>query len=203
MIVNSHLHTINKHTGERPFLRQYFLFKQALEEKYETIDEYDILVDHSNGNCYYKDNKFGVIYPKSWIDLFTNGVKSIDYFFSGYVNPNSPNLRDWVLGYSNKNSVINFSNRGRTISRDLFDNDFFGIMKNSKFSLCPQGYPYKWTYRFYEAILCKSIPILTEDDIVDEYLDYKFYIHNNLFHYEYNNDIVNHNYQIALTKLFL
>jgi hypothetical protein len=30
MIINSHLHTINKHTGERPFLRQYFLFKQAL-----------------------------------------------------------------------------------------------------------------------------------------------------------------------------
>lgn len=197
------LHKKNKYTGQRPFLRQYYLFKQALEEKYLDIDEYEISVDHSNSKCYYGDEEYGVIYPKSWLTLFESTEKSIDYFFSGYLNNEKEENRLWVLEYKNQNSVINFSDRGRNIPRDLFDIDFFDIMKKSKFSLCPQGYPYKWTYRFYEAILCKSIPILKQDDVIDDYFNYEFYIHNDKFDYDYSLDIINRNYEKALKRLFL
>lgn len=197
------LHKKNKYTGQRPFLRQYYLFKQALEEKYLDIDEYKISVDHSNSKCYYGDEEYGVIYPKSWLTLFESTEKSIDYFFSGYLNNEKEENRLWVLEYKNQNSVINFSDRGRNIPRDLFDIDFFDIMKKSKFSLCPQGYPYKWTYRFYEAILCKSIPILKQDDVIDDYFNYEFYIHNDKFDYDYSLDIINRNYEKALKRLFL
>lgn len=197
------LHKKNKYTGQRPFLRQYYLFKQALEEKYLDIDEYEISVDHSNSKCYYGDEEYGVIYPKSWLTLFESTEKSIDYFFSGYLNNEKEENRLWVLEYKNQNSVINFSDRGRNIPRDLFDIHFFDIMKKSKFSLCPQGYPYKWTYRFYEAILCKSIPILKQDDVIDDYFNYEFYIHNDKFDYDYSLDIINRNYEKALNRLFL
>lgn len=197
------LHRKNKYTGQRPFLRQYYLFKQALEEKYTDIDEYNISVDHTNCKCYYREKEYGVIYPNSWIGLFEEKKKTLDYFFSGYLNKEKEDNRTWVLDYTDKNSIINFSDRGRNIPRDLFDNSFFDIMLSSKFSLCPQGFPYKWTYRFYEAVLCKSIPILKEDDVIEDYLDYKFYIHNDKFEYEYSLDMVNHNYELALKRLFL
>jgi hypothetical protein len=197
------LHKKNKYTGQRPILRQYYLFKEALEEKYLEIDEYKISVDHPNSKCYYGDEEYGVIYPKSWLKLFEGTEKSIDYFFSGYLNKEKEENRLWVLDYKNQNSIINFSDRGRNIPRDLFDIDFFDIMKKSKFSLCPQGYPYKWTYRFYEAILCKSIPILKEDDVIDDYFNYEFYIHNDEFDYDYSLDIINRNYNKALKRLFL
>ena len=149
LLETSNLHRRNKYTGERPFLRQYHLFKQPLEEKYRVIDEYDIVVNHSNGKCYYKNIEFGLTYPISWLKLFKSNEKLIDYFFSGYLNPNSTQLRNWVLDYNDKNSIINFSNRGRTIPRDLFDTYFFDTMSHSKFCLFPQGYPFRFTKKFW------------------------------------------------------
>lgn len=189
----------NPITGERPFLRQYYLFHQALCEAKGDVDENLISVDHSTGSCYYGDTTYGVIYPKSWIPLFYSGNKEMDFFFQGYFNDN----RKWVSKYINERSIIEYSNRGREIPRGFFDDVFFTNMGKSKFTPCPQGHPYKWTYRFYEAVLSKSIPILTEDDIIDDYLKYKFYLHNDDLKYEYSMEMVEHNYNIAMETLFI
>ncbi len=48
---------------------------------------------------------------------------------------------------------------GRDHRRAYFDADFFRTMKQSCFTLCPAG-DAPWSMRFFEAIMCRSIPIL-------------------------------------------
>jgi hypothetical protein len=43
--------------------------------------------------------------------------------------------------------------------RDYFDEEYFRLMSESEFTLCPAG-DAPWSMRFYEAILAGSIPIL-------------------------------------------
>lgn len=43
--------------------------------------------------------------------------------------------------------------------RGYFDPDYFKILCESEYTLCPAG-DMPWSMRFYEAILCKSIPIV-------------------------------------------
>jgi len=82
-----------------------------------------------------------------------------------------------------------------------FDEHYFTIMKKSKFCLCPAG-DAPWSMRFLEAIMCKTIPIVSEKyetwrTYAEEKLDYKFYYaHESDF--VYREDWVAHNYDIFL-----
>lgn len=65
-------------------------------------------------------------------------------------------------------------------TRGYFDEDFFRIMCESEFTLCPAG-DAPWSMRFYEAILCKSIPILETPahagrNIAEYNIGYKYYL---------------------------
>jgi hypothetical protein len=65
-------------------------------------------------------------------------------------------------------------------TRGYFDEDFFRIMCESEFTLCPAG-DAPWSMRFYEAILCKSIPILKTPahagrNIAEYNIGYKYYL---------------------------
>lgn len=192
---------------ERPFLRQYFLFLEALKELDPNVDEEKILINHSNGMCFYKGHNYGLVYPKKWLNLIQKKEKDIDFFFSGYKNLKSPNTREWVFDYESPKSKIFYSDRGRNIPRNYFDNEFFELMSRSKFALCPQGYPHKWTYRFFEATLCRAIPVLIKKDIVPIYSGFKYLIHDEnskkTISLKYFDEIANFNYKLALKKLFI
>jgi hypothetical protein len=56
-------------------------------------------------------------------------------------------------------------------------------MARSKFTLCPNG-DFTWTYRFFEAIIFKSIPII--EDYTYHYNGYHYYTKDDKFIY---NDI--------------
>lgn len=47
-------------------------------------------------------------------------------------------------------------------------------MASSNFTLCPTDI-FPWSYRFFEAIICKSIPILNDDETVIFSHNFKFY----------------------------
>lgn len=88
-----------------------------------------------------------------------------------------------------------FQNRG------FFDKNFFSNMQKSKFCLCPGG-DCQWSMRFYEALMCKCIPIVqtkseTFRSIEESRLDYKFYLSDEQDFY-YRSDWVEHNYNIFI-----
>jgi len=52
------------------------------------------------------------------------------------------------------------------------------IMRSSTFTLCPAGYG-RWTFRWIEALLCNSIPIIMSNDYIlpfREYIDWAKYV---------------------------
>lgn len=64
--------------------------------------------------------------------------------------------------------------------RDFFDEDYFRILCGSQFTLCPAG-DRPWSMRFYESILCRSIPILEKPEHsgrnpLEYSIGYKFFL---------------------------
>lgn len=51
------------------------------------------------------------------------------------------------------------SDRGRRFPIKAWDEDYFRVLSNSQYVLCPSG-DYIWSYRFFEAIMCGAIPIV-------------------------------------------
>ena len=93
---------------------------------------------------------------------------------------------------------IGFTPKEHPVSeRGYFDHDYFLLMKQSKFTLCPAG-DAPWSMRFQEAILSKSIPIVenpshTGRNCAERLIGYHFYTtqENN---YEYREDWAESNY---------
>lgn len=86
------------------------------------------------------------------------------------------------------------SGRDPSIKYDI-DIDYFKSMCSSKFTLTPTG-DCPWSYRFFEAIMCYSIPIL-EDDTEDVYQHlFKSYRHSD--QHIYDPSIVEYNIKILL-----
>jgi len=83
--------------------------------------------------------------------------------------------------------------------RNFFDESYYKVMSNSKFTLCPAG-DVNWSMRFYEALMCKSIPILLDRTgyrtIQEAELDYKYYTLNDEL--EFVEDWADQNYDIFL-----
>jgi len=74
-------------------------------------------------------------------------------------------------------------------------------MCKSKFVLCPYG-DALWSFRFYEVLICKSIPIVkswhhTYRTIEESELNYKYILYENIIHNIIYDDYINKN-----TKIF-
>jgi hypothetical protein len=83
--------------------------------------------------------------------------------------------------------------------RNYFDEGYYKIMSQSCFTLCPGG-DSQWSMRFYEALMCGSIPIVLDENfhrsIEETFLAYKYYSKNQNF--EYKESWVTHNYDLFL-----
>ena len=140
------------------------------------------------------------------------------YFTSNSIFINTDDCQDWVsLGefdYTNTHLISTFcpkktpypENQERVIQyRIVKDNkDYFEKMCQSKYVLCPCG-DSSWSFRFYEVLMCKSLPIVEtwhhtyrtkeESNInynfvlynkIEEEIIYDEYINNNIIIFENN-----------------
>ncbi len=83
--------------------------------------------------------------------------------------------------------------------RNRFDEHYFRIMCASKFTLCPGG-DQNWSMRFYEALMCKSIPILFDRAPFrtrhEAMLPYRYFLaHENI---EYIEEWAEHNHALFM-----
>lgn len=93
-----------------------------------------------------------------------------------------------------------FVPHGKKNTCTFFDENYYKTMANSKFTLCPAG-DAEWTMRFSEAVMCKSIPIVekfthTGRNDLERSIGYKFFYIND--EHKYNDEIVNHNYELFM-----
>lgn len=71
-----------------------------------------------------------------------------------------------------KEFTLGSSPFGRSFPQKAWHSEYFNVLANSQFVLCPNG-DYVWSYRFYESALCGAIPIVEES--CDAYSDFICY----------------------------
>ena len=148
-------------------------------------------IDHINGCNYINNIKIPLTFPIYILDYINkiNKNKEIDYNFLGTITTK----RDWIN--KNKytfNSIIKSNNYGRINNKKYkIDKKYYDIICKSNFTLCPTG-DCPWSYRFFEAIMCLSIPIL-EDNSNDIYMkDYFCFFDKDKHFYDRNKAIQNY-----------
>ena len=80
--------------------------------------------------------------------------------------------------------------------KGFFDDTYFQVMCQSRFTLCPAG-DAPWSMRFFESIMCKSIPVLEKPrhsgrNLFERAIGYRFYTLSDQL--EYREDWVEENY---------
>lgn len=87
------------------------------------------------------------------------------------------------------------------VFKNYFDKNYYNKISQSKFCLCPAGEA-MYSMRFYEAIMCKSIPIVNTIDETfrskaESKLDYKYYFTSS-DKFIYKKEWADHNYELFL-----
>ena len=111
-----------------------------------------------------------------------------------------------IRDYSPKEH-INYQSKDaqyRTVNNNLY---YFESMRQSKFCLCPAG-DAPWSFRFYETLMCESIPIVESHDhtyrtIEESDIEYKYYLYNDNKCHIYSSDIINYNTNIFINNHLL
>lgn len=137
--------------------------------------------------------------------------------------------RKWVIDYAKKNFTeksifintskgVNLKKNWQTLgvfdktfkkksclpksleNKGIFDEDYYRVMKGSNFSLCPAG-DAPWSIRFFEALMCKSIPVVNKHSESwrlqeEKKAGYFYYLTSDKK--VYSKEIVDHNYKLFI-----
>jgi len=155
----------------KPKLKQEALFWEALDEAGIKGEK---RVDHINARCYVNNREYNVIFSFRYLKEIKNLNKDKKYNFC-FVGKETEN-RQWVKKFNFQDSYIQFTDKGRKVNKSFLDTDYYQIMSSSNFTLCPKG-DFKWTYRFYEAIMCMSIPVVDPSGIEPTMDGFTYYRH--------------------------
>jgi hypothetical protein len=167
-------------------------------------------------------------FPRSFVDGVNamGATKSIDYSFMGSVyRPELEVNRAWVLdfaatrftershlliseGLDVHHRLGSFDHTGDDDAvfvpknvpepeRDFFNPAYFRVLAASQFALCPAG-DLPWSLRFFEAIMCRAIPILSSPEHagrndLERAIGYRYYLADEA--HVYDEAIVEANYE--------
>lgn len=91
------------------------------------------------------------------------------------------------------------STRGREFPVKAWDVDYYNVLANSEFVVCPNG-DYTWTYRFFEATLCGAIPVI--EDECDLYEGFRYFnMQDRPDKMKWNKEDALHNYKRSISML--
>ena len=166
-----------------------------------------ISIDHAKPEtCIYDINK-PLIYPMSicthlrqqWPDPSN---RSYEYSFMGLMTPSRQHVvYKWINENNDVNSCIMASDAGRKFPVKSWHAQYYDMLLNSKFTLCPSG-DFIWTYRFFEAILCGSIPIVQTHTACYDGFRY-FTLNDGINDMQYDLDTAVYNYNLCVHRLTL
>ncbi len=171
-------------------LLQEIRARQALKEIGKS--EYHLDIQHSTPVTKIDDVEYSLVFPKIMLE-YNNVNKDIDTLFIGLI---TEKRKPFLSRFPNA-TIIN-SNRGRDFITKQFDTEYFKKMARSNFILCPNG-AFTWTYRFFESVIFKAIPII--EDYTHHYDGYHYYTIDDEFIYDEN--MVNNNLEKLKREMML
>jgi hypothetical protein len=172
-----------------------------------------LIIDHKLGFNYIKgiqlDIKFPISYVKK-INLLSH-EKIYKYVFKGTTFYKKATIKreDFLTPYYTDDNLIISTDIGLTRKNKAeFDTSFYQLMCNGYYCLAPNwggnlwDHDDAWTYRFIEATLCKSIPIVfRETPLGKRFTNDIFFLWNDKSHNVNNyEEIVNKNYEVAVKR---
>lgn len=188
---------------------QLYYLKVAMNELLSNVSSTEVKdikhkiklhIDHIKGCSFINNFALPLTFPlclKNQIVMIDKN-KTISYAFLGTITEK----RKWIYKYKARDSIIKASNYGRDEkTKYIMDNEYYKTMCKSKFALTPTG-DCPWSYRFFEAIMCLSIPIMEKnsDDIYMK--DYHYFYDNDCHIYSESLAIENYN-KLMSSKHFL
>lgn len=176
-------------------LQEYFFKKCIIEnpEFFGNPTEFNIKIDHKNGKNYLNDKEYNMLFPLSLVEFVKSlpKEKTSDYYFQGYIGLN----RIWINQYKDKGKIVSSMSGREPSTKYNVDVDYYKTMCGTKFTLTPTG-DCPWSYRFFESIMCHSIPVL-EDNTNDIYHHlFKCFSHSD--NHTYNISMAEHNYKVFI-----
>lgn len=200
--------------------RSVLLIQQAYEEEALQCPDIDERVAPTK-----------LLYPRSFVDAVNEmpGDKTHDYCFMGSLyRSETYRHRDWILDFAKRRftdkSYLLLSEAPREHTRlgsfdhtgnerdvfvpkevpwgerAFFNPPYFRALRSSQFTLCPAG-DRPWSMRFFEAIMCRSIPIISDRQHVgrnelERAIGYRVYLRDD--EHTYDEDMVEENYRSFL-----
>lgn len=163
---------------EIDYLKQFFdinfEYAQKGDKKIEGIE-----INHPQPYVKFGDQKRILLFPEFLVNYCQEQtMKKFFVSFRGFkADFRVKFLTEWakkIMGCDLDSELlnINFTNAGRVSIGRVFDKKYYEEIKQSSFTICPNG-GYVYTYRFFEACFCRSIPII--QDFCKSYEGYKFY----------------------------
>lgn len=173
--------------------KQEALFQEALSEMGIKGKAY---VNHEKGLCYLDDKEYRLTFPLRYFHVIKDipKEKRYEYTFTG----KKTEARAWVEEFAG-DALINFTEKGREVAKDYLDVAYYRTMCQSKFTLCPAG-DFKWTYRFFEAIMCKSIPIVERQGADPSMKGFVYFLQDERSTHYYSAKICDNNYRLLVAR---
>jgi hypothetical protein len=207
-------------TLDRGGPRSALLIKQAYEEEglaCPTIDE--------------RVSATKLLFPRSYVErvAMMPGRKDYDYSFMGVLyRPDTFANRSWIVDFAKRRftprSYLLITDAGteyeplgpfdRTrVDRDVFvpkqvpppdrgrfHEPYFRVLRASEFALCPAG-DSPWSQRFFEAIMCRALPIVSDRDHVgrnalERSIGYKVFLPDD--HHVYDRQTADENFRLFI-----
>lgn len=97
--------------------------------------------------------------------------------------------------------IIWSSTKGRVFPAKSWDDDYFKVLADSEFVLCPSGVCV-WSYRFFESILCGAIPIVELN--CEAYEGFRFkYMTDKASDFVWSQEDAEYNFKLCLERITL
>lgn len=147
-------------------LLQEHFFRKALDES--MLRAMRVRVDHAQGICMNDGVAYPITFPRSMLAHVAQfhvepGARTHRYFFRGH----RTQRKQWVWDHyaDRTDASVTVSERGRDPQQKYtLDDAYYRDMCNAQFVLTPTDV-YAWSYRLFEAIMCRAIPVLHDDEV--------------------------------------
>lgn len=155
--------------SNKQMLRQEALLRISLLEIGLDPGWFNIKVDHKNGRSAINGYEVGLVFPRVFFEVgehYSKVEKKYEFQFNGFIGTDRARQK-MIRPFEGEASLITFSMDGRAKhAKGMFNAKYFNEIASSKFTLCPhqQDWPHKnsiiWTYRFVDACIGYSIPVV-------------------------------------------
>ena len=207
------------------FLQQFFDVKLSFADDID-VAGHILQLDTFKPWCEIAGIRRTLIYPHQ-ILRHCRGLwaskRSIHYGFAGFAHSTRHQVLDeWHLRWFGRSLVpkllrqsddlskllhdeslstvaVVYSKAGRRFPGKVWDDAYYDFLANSTVTLCPDGEEI-WTYRFFEAMLCGSVPVVQSDCEVYQGFKYGF-LADDPSTIDCSAEVVLHNFRLCRDRL--